>query len=72
MRKNEIITHGYYLRKYVLELQDEEIIAEEIITVNYTTYEVISFPYFFPWFFHNCINYIFNCDDLLYIYRSTL
>ena len=38
--KKEIITPGYYLRKYVFELQDDEIIAEEIITVKYTTYEV--------------------------------
>ena len=47
MRKKEIIAPGYYLRKYVFELQDEEMIAEEIITVKYTTYEVTPFRYFF-------------------------
>ena len=47
VRKKEIIAPGYYLRKYVFELQDEEMIAEEIITVKYTTYEVTSFRYFF-------------------------
>ena len=41
--KKEIIVPGYYLRKYVFELQDEEIIVEEIIPVKYTTYEVTSF-----------------------------
>ena len=51
MRKKEIITPGYYLRKYVFELQDEEMIAEEIITVRYTIYEVTSFRYFFQGFF---------------------
>jgi len=40
VQKNEIIAPGYYSRKYVIELQDEEIIAEEIITVKYTTCEV--------------------------------
>ena len=40
MRKKEINTPGYYLRKYVFELQEGEKIAEEIITVKYTTYEV--------------------------------
>ena len=40
VRKKEINTPGYYLRKYVFELQEGEKIAEEIITVKYTTYEV--------------------------------
>ena len=59
---------GYYLRKYVLEQQDEEIIVEEIIPVKYTTYEVTSFCYIFSGCFHDCISCIFNFDDLLYIY----
>ena len=64
---------GYYLRKYVLEQQDEEIIVEEIIPVKYTTYEVTSyFCYIFSGCFHDCISCIFNFDDLLYIYGSTL
>ena len=63
---------GYYLRKYVLEQQDEEIIVEEIIPVKYTTYGVTSFCYIFSGCFHDCISCIFNFDDLLYIYGSTL
>ena len=51
MQKKKIIAPGYYLRKYVFELQDEEMIEEEIITVKYTTYEVTSFRYFFQGFF---------------------
>ena len=51
VQKKKIIAPGYYLRKYVFELQDEEMIEEEIITVKYTTYEVTSFRYFFQGFF---------------------
>ena len=50
-QKKKIIAPSYYLRKYVFELQDEEMIEEEIITVKYTTYEVTSFRYFFQGFF---------------------